>query len=388
MPSLDAYLSTQLDELRAQDRFRDPADARAREQVRFKAAAAGLPFFDASTNDYLGLAADSASVSRETVRLGAGAARLVQGTWPEHEQLEEALARWVGMPSALLFTSGYAANLGAVAALIDRDSVVLSDELNHASIIDGCRLSRGRTVVFPHLDLAALEAALEQASGAATRWVVTESFFSMDGDGPDLRALRSLCDRHGAFLFVDEAHALGLYGPSGAGRCAEVGVRPDALVGTLGKSVGSQGAFVAGGEKLRAFLWNRARSFVFSTGSSPALCARTLLHVEAARAADEARAAVLAHAQLFRTRLQEHGVPIVPGSFGPIVGVLAGPSSRAMALAAALREQGVLAQAIRAPTVPEGRARVRLTVTAAATRTEIEQLSERVITCWRSACRG
>jgi len=187
---------------------------------------------------------------------------------------------------------------------------------------------------------------------------------------------------------VDEAHALGLYGPSGAGRCAEAGVRPEALVGTLGKSVGSQGAFVAGSEKLRAFLWNRARSFVFSTASSPALCARTLLHVEDARAADEARDTVLSHAQLFRTRLQEHGVPIVPGSFGPIVGLLAGPSSRATALAAALREQGVLAQAIRAPTVPEGRARVRLTVTAAATRTEVEQLSERVITCWRSACRG
>lgn len=384
---LDDYLAAQLAALRAQDRFRDPADAQARQRVERLARARGLTFIDATSNDYLGLARGE-SVSRETARPGAGAARLVQGTWPEHEALEQELADWVGLPSALLFTSGYAANLGTVAALVDRDSVVISDELNHASIIDGCRLSRGRSVVVPHLNLRAIESALVEAASAATRWVVSESYFSMDGDGPDLKALRTLCDRHRAFLFVDEAHALGVYGAQGAGRCFEAEIRPDVLVGTLGKSVGSQGAFVAGSDLLRAFLWNRARSFVFSTAPSPELCERTLLHVKAARAAQTARARALRHALHLRARLAEHAIPVVENSFGPVVALLVGASARSLALAEALREAGLLAQAIRAPTVPEGRARIRITVTAAATDDEVEHLAEVMKRCWDQVCRA
>ena len=273
-----------------------------------------------------------------------------------------------------------------VAALSEPDSVVLSDELNHASLIDGCRLGRGKTVVVPHLDLRALEAALQDAANARARWVVTESYFSMDGDGPDLRAVRELCDRYGAFLVVDEAHALGLFGKQGAGRCEEARIQADALVGTFGKSIGTHGAFVAGSTSLRTFLWNRARSFVFSTAPSPQLCALTLRHVKTVRTADAKRAAVLRAALRLRSKLEDARVPMVPGSFGPIIGLLAGTSARAMAVAHSLREAGILAQAIRAPTVPEGRARIRLTVTARASDPQVDRVVECVIRSWGESC--
>jgi 8-amino-7-oxononanoate synthase len=385
---LEAHLRERLELLRSQDRLRDPGDAGARERVRWTAASAGLPFIDASSNDYLGFAVGSEGVSRETARAGAGASRLVQGTWPEHEALEGELADWVTEEQALLFASGYAANLGTIAALSEPESVVLSDELNHASIIDGCRLGRAKTVVVPHLDLRALETALREAATARTRWVVTESYFSMDGDGPDLRAVRELCDRHRAFLIVDEAHALGLYGKQGAGRCEEAGIHADVLVGTFGKSIGSHGAFVAGSASLRAFLWNRARSLVFSTAPSPQLCALTLRHVKLVRMAEAEREAALLAALRLRSRLEDARVPMVPGSFGPIIGLLAGESARALELATALREAGVLAQAIRAPTVPEGRARIRLTVTARSSDAEIERLAECVTRAWSVSCRA
>jgi 8-amino-7-oxononanoate synthase len=326
---------------------------------------------DASSNDYLGLALGD--VSRETLP-GAGASRLVQGTRPEHEALEHELADWVGQESALLFTSAYAANVGAIAALGGDESIVISDELNHASIIDGCRLARGEVLVTPHLDLTAVDGALSAARSTPVRWVVCESYFSMDGDSPNLPALRALCDRHRAFLVVDEAHALGVFGPAGAGRCAELGVRPDVLIGGLGKAVGSQGGFVAGSAALRAFLWNRARTFIFSTGASPLLCADTLRQVRAARAADLERQRLLANAAALRAKLTERGLNIVPGSFGPIVAVVLGESERALRVAAALRARRILVQAIRPPTVADGTARLRLTVTAAQSPADLERL--------------
>jgi 8-amino-7-oxononanoate synthase len=389
MPAhLEAHLRERLELLQSQHRLRDPGDAGARERVQRAAVSAGLPFIDASSNDYLGLGASLEGVSRETSRAGAGASRLVQGTWPEHEALEGELADWVAQDQALLFASGYAANLGTIAALSESGAVVLSDELNHASIIDGCRLGRGRTVVVPHLDLSALEAALKDAAAAPVRWVITESYFSMDGDGPDLWAVRELCDRHDAFLIVDEAHALGLYGKQGAGRCEEAGIRAEVLVGTFGKCIGSHGAFVAGSASLRAFLWNRARSLVFSTAPSPQLSALTLRHVKLVRTADAKREAALRAALRLRSRLEDARVPMVPGSFGPIIGLLAGASTRALELATSLREAGVLAQAIRAPTVPEGRARIRLTVTARSSDAEVDRLAECVIRAWSVSCRA
>lgn len=325
-----------------------------------------MGFVDASSNDYLGLA--GLDVSRETgvqgSDLGAGASRLIHGSRDAHVRLEEALAAWVSLPSSLLATSGYAANVGLLGALGRAGSTIVSDRLNHASIIDGCRLSRAQVVVTPHLDLRAIDAALNAAAGATTRWVVVESCYSMDGDGPDLAEVRAVCDRHHAGLIVDEAHSLGVFGPQGAGRCAEAGVVPDVLVGTLGKAVGSQGAFIAGSVPLRTLLWNDARSFVFSTAPSPRLSAWTLLHVERARRANDRRTILFERARALRDALAARGVAVEAGLGGAIVPVLVGDNERVLAVVAELEHAGILAQGIRPPTVPVGTARLRVTVTA------------------------
>jgi 8-amino-7-oxononanoate synthase len=214
------------------------------------------------------------------------------------------------------------------------------------------------------LDLVAVDRALVGARGARARIVVVESCFSMDGDGPDLRKLRALCDDHDAGLIVDEAHALGVFGPEGAGRCAEAGVTPDVLVGTLGKAVGSQGAFVAGSAELRALLWNDARSFVFSTAPSPRLSAWTLLHVERARRANDRRGTLFERALELRTALAAHGIAVESGLGGAIIPVVIGDNQRVLAVVAELERSGILAQGIRPPTVPAGTARLRLTATA------------------------
>lgn len=366
--AFESYLHAELAALRAVERLREPDDGRMRAKAEAAAAALGGALIDASSNDYLGFA--RGVVSRETAvqvsiaPTGAGASRLIHGTRDAHLALEAELANWVGLPAALLFTSGFAANIGLLTALATPDTVVISDALNHASIIDGCRQARARTEVVPHLNLDALERALAAHSAAKARFVVVESFFSMDGDVADLRALRSLCDRHSAALLVDEAHALGVFGPQGAGRCAEAGIRPDALVGTLGKSVGAQGAFVAGSPALRSLLWNRARSFVFSTAGSPLLAEVARFHVQRTRAAEAERHQLHAHGVRLREALAHRSLHPVPGSVGPIVPIVVGSNARALAVASELSARGILTQAIRPPTVPEGTARIRLTVKA------------------------
>lgn len=367
MPNLlETYAERELALLRDDGLLRVADDGASRDEAVRAAELQGLELVDASSNDYLGLACSH--VSRETgVQVGpagAGASRLIHGTRPAQIQLEHNLSDWLGLPAALLFTSGYAANVGLLSALGAPDTVIFSDRLNHASIIDGCRLSRARIEVVPHLDVDELAGALARASAARARWVVTESCFSMDGDGPDLRALRRICDEHRAGLIVDEAHALGVFGPQGNGRCAEANVLPDALVGTLGKAIGTQGAFIAGSVRLRELLWNRARSFVFSTATSPALAEITLLHVQRVREANELRVRLQSLVTQLRERLAKLSVPVETGLGGPILPILVGENARAMRIANELRDVGILAQAIRPPTVPPGGARLRLTVSA------------------------
>ncbi|WP_233562538.1 aminotransferase class I/II-fold pyridoxal phosphate-dependent enzyme [Sorangium cellulosum] len=324
------------------------------------------------SNDYLGYArlpwlpADDAAS-------GAGASRLVSGTHETHLIAERALAAWLGTEAALLFSSGYAANVGTLAALARPGDVIVSDALNHASIIDGCRLSRATVEVVPHGDLAAVEGALARAGSARRRWVVTESLFSMDGDTPDLRGLRELCDRHDAALIVDEAHALGVSGPSGAGLCAEAGVRPDVLVGTLGKSLGLHGAFVAGSSTLRTYLWNRARSFVFSTGISPMVALATVDRVRRAAADDAGRARLARVTDRLRSGLRELGARLLPGSSGPILPWVLESPGVAVEMSQRLARQGVMVQAIRPPTVPAGTSRLRITSSASLSETDVER---------------
>jgi 8-amino-7-oxononanoate synthase len=309
------------------------------------------------SNDYLGLASEPAP----PVDAGAGASRLVTGEHPVYAQLEGAAADLVGQPAALVFTSGYAANVGLLSALAGPGDVIVSDRLNHASIIDGARLSRATVHVVPHADVAAVAEALARPREGRA-FVVTESYFSMDADGPDLAALREVCDRAGAALLVDEAHALGVLGPDGRGLCAGAGVRADAVVGTFGKAFGAAGAFVAGCSELVAWLWNRARTFVFSTGLSPAVAAAAARGLARASSEPWRRARTLENARAFRAALADAGVSV--GGFGQIVPWVVGSPAAALAAAQSLRDAGLDVRAIRPPTVPDGTARIRFTVTA------------------------
>ncbi len=325
------------------------------------------------SNDYLGLA--RRGLRPDAVAAGAGASPLVVGFHTAHAAAEACLARWLLAEAALLFSSGYAANLGTIVALVGRGDVVVSDALNHASIIDGCRQSGAQVLVVPHLDTAAFARALASARQARRRLVVTESYFSMDADGPNLGALRSLCSAEGAILMVDEAHSLGVEGPLGRGRCAEAGVTPDVLVGTLGKSLGLQGAFVACSAALRLFLWNRARTLVFSTGLSPALAAAVPERLGFLVQAEDARSTIARLANWVRHELSQQGWPVI-GS-GHVVPIVLGSPDRAVDLSMGLRGEGLVVQAIRPPTVPEGSSRLRLTVTADTPPVALERL----VTC-------
>jgi 8-amino-7-oxononanoate synthase len=357
-PPALAHLEDRLEQLRTEGLLRHRA-------VPLEAGA--LSF---CSNDYLGLASEPLAVPASGPS-GAGASRLVCGERVEHRKLELALANWLETEDALLFSSGYAANFGTVAALASADDRIVSDALNHASLIDGCRLSRAEVAVVPHLDLGAVAEALARPC-AGRLWVVTESYFGMDADAPDLKALRALCDRFGAALVVDEAHALGVLGPEGRGLCAEAGVQPDVLIGTLGKSFGHSGAFVAGSQALTTWLWNRARPFVFSTGVSPAVAHSATAALGRARAEPWRRARVRANAEALRTLLGEAGFAI-PG-FGHIVPVLAGTPERAVQWASELTRQGLPLHPIRPPTVPRGTSRLRLTVTALHSEADLSRL--------------
>jgi 8-amino-7-oxononanoate synthase len=351
------FLDDAIAELKAHSLFRErPAPGRGTD----------LSF---CSNDYLGLAGRPPPERAS----GAGASRLVTGERPEHLEVERAAADLVRLPQALAFSSGYAANVGVLSALAAPGDLIVSDALNHASIVDGARLARARTAVVPHRDILAVERAL-MSRGSGRAVVVTESYFSMDADSPDLRALREVCNARGAALVVDEAHALGVLGPGGSGLCAEAGIQPDALVGTFGKSFGAAGAFVAGCPSLVTWLWNRARTFVFSTGMSPAIAAAARAGIETARQEPERRRDVLAAAAQLRAGLADLGIEAA--GVGPIVPWIVGDPAVAIRIAATLRSRGVDVSAIRPPSVPPGTARLRFTVTSAHRPADIERALE------------
>jgi 8-amino-7-oxononanoate synthase len=353
------HLSDDLIDLERQGRLRQrgsPADRSPR---------SGL--LDLCSNDYLGYRSSGrltphARAAAALHPAGSGASRLVAGEHAAHASLESDIAEWLDVDESLVFTSGYAANVGVIAALAGAGDLIVSDALNHASIIDGCRLSRARCTIVPHLRADEVRAAL-RGDVARRRWVVTESYFSMDGDGPDLPALRSICDELDAALIVDEAHSIGALGPEGRGRACDAGVRPDVLVGTLGKALAAQGAFVAGSHDLCRWLWNRARSFVFSTGLSPLLAAIGRAAVGEARRDDSGRARLARIGVLLRAGLADRGIRVASKD-GPILPILVGDERAALSWSQSLAERGVLVQPIRPPTVPSGTARLRVTARA------------------------
>ena len=321
------------------------------------------------SNNYLGLA-DHPRVRRAAAEAamrwgtGAGASRLICGNMTIHRRLEDRLAHFHGTESALLFGSGYLANTGAIAALTRAGEVVFSDELNHASIIDGCRLSRAETFVYRHSDPDHLAWGLGRAEGRGSL-IVTDGVFSMDGDVAPLAELVELARRYDCRLMVDEAHAIGAIGPRGEGAAAEAGLEEevDLVVGTLGKALGSYGAYVCASREITELLVNAARPFIFSTALPPSAVAAAIAALALIEARPERTDRLRRNADLLRRELAAYGLD-PGGSRTQIVPLVVGDADLTVALCERALERGVFAQAIRPPTVPDGTSRLRLTVMA------------------------
>lgn len=332
-----------------------------------------------ASNDYLGLAGlPLLSAVREALDAsgwGSGASPLVTGRHPLHAELEHELARFEGSEAALLFPSGYAANVGAITALVAPGDDVFSDARNHASIIDGCRLSGANIHVYRHNDLEDLQSCLRQAAGGRRRLVVSDSLFSMDGDVAPLAGLVELAERYDAMLMLDEAHATGVFGLRGRGlaEAASVEDRVPIRVGTLSKALGSHGGFVAGSQSLIDWLANRARSYVFSTAAPPPLCAAGLAALQQISAHPEQREQLLKSAMQLRDRLKSQGWN-VGASASQIVPLIVGDPAAAVGLSAKLAESGFLVPGIRPPSVPSGQALLRISLTAIHSPEDIESL--------------
>ncbi len=319
--------------------------------------------------------------------VGASASRLVTGDLPAHRRLEMELASFLGRANALLFPTGYQTNVGVVTALAGPADLIVSDALNHASLIDGCRLSRARVAVYPHGDARAARRLLRAGAGRfRRRLLVTESLFSMDGDLAPLAALAEAAADTDAIFIVDEAHAVGVLGPGGRGVCASSGVVPDVLVGTLGKAFGAAGGFAAGPASLREVLVNRARTFIYTTALPPPIAAAASAGLQlmqgpeggVRRRALDAHRVALAEG-LHRLGLQSGAPP------GPIVPVVLGSEARALAASATLRRLGLFVPAIRPPTVPPGTARLRVTLSAAHTADDVLRLTAGLAEALREA---
>ena len=350
----------------------------------------GEPVLLLCSNNYLALAdhpAVRAAAADAAMRwgVGAGASRLVSGTMTIHRRLEERLAEFKGRQTALLFGSGYLANTGVVAALARPGDVVFSDELNHASIIDGCRLSRAETFVYDHRDLEHLAWGIARADGRAAL-IVTESVFSMDGDVAPLQELVELARRGGIRLVVDEAHATGTLGPDGRGALADAGVddQVDVIVGTLGKALGSYGAFAACDRQMARYLVNSARTFIFSTAPPPPAVAGALAALELLRERPRLVQKLQSNAGVLRSELRREGFD-VDAAGTQIIPLVVGDPSLAVEICAKALAQGLFAQAIRPPTVPAMTSRLRLSVMASHREEELRTAARTLAQAARAA---
>jgi 8-amino-7-oxononanoate synthase len=321
------------------------------------------------SNDYLGLASHpsvrtAAAQAAEAWGAGVGASRLVSGSTTLQGDLERELAEFKGYDACVLFGSGYLANTGVIPALAGRGDVILSDALNHASIVDGCRQSRAETIVYDHCDLDSLADGLRRADGRPML-IVTDAVFSMDGDLAPLAGIVALARRHRALVLVDEAHATGVIGPGGRGLVAELGLERDVdvVIGTLSKALGSYGAFACCAPELRELLVNRPRTLIFSTGLPPASVAAASAALAVLRTTPELVDQLHRNSRLLRAELAAGGFDVPPGEM-QIVPLVIGDPRETMALCEAALEEGVFAQAIRPPTVPDGTSRLRLVAMA------------------------
>jgi 8-amino-7-oxononanoate synthase len=401
MSSLNTELDRRLGELRDQGLYRQLR--RIDSALSPRISIDGQTLLSFSSNDYLGLANDpalkqAAAQAVERYGAGAGASRLTSGSLAPHDSLDEAIAEFKGTAAALSFATGYATALGAICALLDKADLIVLDKLVHASIVDAARLCGAKIRVFAHNDLNDLEAILKWAdrrpvhgtestsARSPQKLIVTESVFSMDGDRAPLREIVDLKEKYGAWLMVDEAHATGVMGPHRRGLAEEFGVsaRIEVQMGTLGKALGASGGFICGSRALVDYLINRARSFIFSTAPVPAAAAAAtagIQFVQSAAGADRCRAlwqrvTDLASALAGVAGKNGSSKGTAPVSTSQIIPIMIGNESAALAVAAALREQGIFIPAIRYPTVPRGRARLRVSLTSQHTREDIQQLTD------------
>jgi glycine C-acetyltransferase/8-amino-7-oxononanoate synthase len=350
----------------------------------------GKPVLLLCSNNYLGLADHPrvrAAAAEAAMRwgAGAGASRLISGTMTPHRRLEEQLAEFKGREAALLFGSGYLANTGVIAALARPGDVVFSDELNHASIVDGCRMSRAETFVYDHCDIEHLEWGIAQAEGRGAL-IVTDALFSMDGDLAPLEELVEVAEHHRLRLLVDEAHSTGTMGPEGRGALAQAGLEEhvDVIVGTLGKALGSYGAFVACERTMAQYLINAARTFIFSTAPSPPSVAAALAALELLQERPHRVAKLHRNADVLRSELEREGFDL-GDSASHILPLVIGDAQLAVDICEAVLERGVFAQAIRPPTVPPSTSRLRLSVMASHGAAELRAAARAIAQATREA---
>jgi 8-amino-7-oxononanoate synthase len=350
----------------------------------------GRRLVNVGSNDYLGYAGDArltkaAAKAACAEGFGAGASPLVSGHSQTHERLERAIADLLDVPAAVTFPSGFAANAATIAALVGPGDAILSDERNHASIIDGCRLSRALVRIYPHRDVAALDALLAAGEPAhRRRLIVTDTLFSMDGTRAPLADLCDLARRHGAMLMVDEAHATGVFGLRGSGMVEEAGCADGVHVrtGTLSKALGAAGGFVAGHADLIRWLRHSARAWIFSTAHPPAVAAAATRAIELVAAEPHRRAELRSQADAFRARLVASGLDL-GGAEAQIVPIVAGTAAAAVALAARLADLGFFVPAIRPPSVSPGRSLVRASLSWLHPASDLERLADAIVTSLR-----
>lgn len=378
----DIYYQTALADLEQSDQLRTfkEIDSRSGKYIVYKKKRC----LNLSSNDYLGLAVDT-DLCRDFYRtvmtdlkeggqaedlidrfgLGASSSRLLTGNSYLYESLESAISKWYGAESSLIFNSGYHANVGMIQALAGKNDLVLSDSLNHASIIDGIRLGRAACRVYHHNDLAHLESLLDEHGKAYEKvWIITESLFSMDGDRADLKALVDLKEKYQAYLYVDEAHSVGLFGASGQGLCYEAGLhhKVDVVLGTFGKALASHGAYAVTRPVIHSYLVNNARSLIFSTALPPVAVSWNLYIVEQMKYLDSQRKKLQKVAGEFRKELADQGLVIAGDSH--IIPVITKSNRKTVEVSEKLFEQGFLAFPIRPPSVPKGNSRIRFSLTS------------------------
>jgi glycine C-acetyltransferase len=375
-----AFLDEALDSMRAEGLYRKLRVLEGEQKPR--ATFDGREVINLSSNNYLGLTThpklrEAAIRAVQTLGAGSGSVRTIAGTMDLHMELERKIAAFKKTEASVVFQSGFAANAGTVSSLLGKEDLILSDELNHASIIDGARLSRATIRVFPHKDVNALRALLDETASVKRRLVITDGVFSMDGDIAPLREIAALAREHGAIMMVDDAHASGVLGKNGRGTIDHFGVhgQVDIQVGTLSKAIGVLGGYVCGTKSLIEYLYHRARPFLFSTSHPPAVAAACMAAFEVLEQEPERIERLWANTNRFRAGLKRLGFD-TGMSETPIIPILVGEADRAMRLSDRAFERGVFAQGIGFPTVAKGRARLRTIVTATHTEEELDKALE------------